>query len=267
MPELATLVVTGSAQGIGRAVSELAGSRGYRVVGIDVNEAGGEETAELVRSAGGEATFRRCDLADPEEIARVFAEIAGEVGPIDALVNNAAVGSHTAPERLTAEEWHRVIDVSLGAMVFASQAVGREMIRDGRTGAIVNLSSIGGLAALGRGNYAYSIAKAGIIGLTRELSVEWAAHGIRVNAVAPSQVNTEGFRPLIEAKGVAGGNTLRDALSGVPLRRLAEPEEIANAILFLLSEEASFITGVTLPVDGGSMALHAGGSLRELEEE
>lgn len=262
MTALQTLLVTGSGRGIGRAVSLLAADRGYRVVGIDIDAQTAESTAAAVREQGGIAAAYACDVSQPDELARVIAEIERDIAPIDALVNNAARGSHTAPEDITAEEWNSVIDVSLGSMVFASRAVGRSMIARGISGAIVNLSSIGGLASLGRGNYAYSIAKAGIIALTRDLAVEWASYGIRVNAVAPSQVNTEGFRPLVDARDVADGRTLDHALRGIPLGRLAEPEEIASVILFLLGPEATFVTGVTLPVDGGSMALHAGGSLR-----
>lgn len=259
-PNGRVLVVTGSGRGIGRVVSVLAAERGYRVVGLDVDAETGAETARIVTAAGGDARFYPCDVSDPAAIAAVFESI----GDVDVLVNNAARGSHTAPEEISAAEWNSVVAVSLGSMVFASQAVARSMIARGRGGAIVNLSSIGGVAALGRGNFAYSIAKAGIIGMTREHAVEWAGHGIRVNAVAPAQVNTEGFAVLIDNADVAQGNTLRDALRGIPLGRLAEPEDVAAAILFLAGDDAAFITGVTLPVDGGSLALHAGGTVRSV---
>ncbi|MFS0892686.1 SDR family NAD(P)-dependent oxidoreductase [Microbacterium sp. 179-I 3D3 NHS] len=263
MTDPRTLLVTGSGRGIGRAVSLLAAERGYRVVGIDIDEESANSTADAVRAGGGEGHAFACDVSRPTEISGLIRDIEREVAPIDVLVNNAARGSHTAPEEITPEEWHAVIDVSLGSMVFASQAVGRSMIAREAGGAIVNLSSIGGLASLGRGNYAYSIAKSGIIALTRDLAVEWAPYGIRVNAVAPSQVNTEGFRDLVDAPDVAHGQALGHALRGIPLGRLAEPEEVASVILFLAGPDASFVTGATLPVDGGSMALHAGGSLRD----
>lgn len=257
-----TIVITGAARGIGRATARRAAEAGYTVVGVDIDRNAGSAAMEALRHEGFRAYHYTCDVSDPEAIESLFSAIRAEVGPVDALVNNAARGSHTAPEDLTPEEWNAVLDVSLGSMVFTSKAVGAEWIRTGNPGRIVNLSSIAGLAALGRGNYAYSIAKAGIIGLTRELAVEWAPHGIRVNAISPSQVNTEGFRPLINETTIAGGNTLGDAVSGIPMGRLAEPDEIAAVIMFLLGPDASFVTGATLPVDGGSMALHAGGSLR-----
>ncbi|WP_167132626.1 SDR family NAD(P)-dependent oxidoreductase [Paramicrobacterium chengjingii] len=257
------IAVTGAGRGIGRAVCLAAAANGYRVVALDIDSSSGEDTALTVRRTGGDAVFYRCDVSQTDEVESVLTRVARDMGAIDVLVNNAALGSHTAPEELSADEWNRVMSVSLSSMVFASRVVGRAMIREGRAGAIVNLSSISGIAALGRGNFAYSIAKAGIIGLTRELAVEWATFGIRVNAIAPSQVNTEGFRALIDNSDVAAGRTLQEALRGIPLGRLAEPEEVAAAVLFLASPAASFITGATLPVDGGSLALHAGGSLRE----
>ncbi len=204
-----TLVITGSGQGIGRAVSIAAARRGYAVVGIDIDAQKGEETARL---SGG--SFHRCDLADAAQIAPVFEAIEAESGGVDVLVNNAARGIHRPPEEVTIAEWDGVMAVSLRAAAFAAQAAGRAMIARGAGGSIVNLASIGGLA---------SVAKAGLIGMTRELAVEWASYGIRVNALAPSQVDTEGFRPLIAREDVASGNTLSDALSGVPLGRPSRP--------------------------------------------
>jgi NAD(P)-dependent dehydrogenase (short-subunit alcohol dehydrogenase family) len=256
------IAVTGSAQGIGRAVSLAAGAAGMRVVGLDINEEGGRETERLVREAGAEAWFHTCDISDPGALAAVFAAIEEEVGAVNALVNNAALVTHTLPEDIGIDEWNRVVAVNLTGMVFASQQAARSMMRAGVGGSIVNLTSIGGVAALGRGNFAYSVTKAGIIGVTRELAIEWAGFGIRVNAIAPSQVNTEGFQLLVGNEQVVDGEILAAALGGIPLGRLAEPQDIASAVLFLTSDASSFITGVTLPVDGGSLALHPGGSLR-----
>lgn len=265
MSEPRTLVITGAARGIGLATARAAASAGYTVAGIDVDEEAGSLAMSVLTAQGLAAHHYTCDVSNPSALDEVLARITSELGAIDALLNNAARGSHTPPEEMSPEEWHAVMDICLGSIVFASRWVGAEWIRTGHPGRIVNMSSIAGLAALGRGNYAYSIAKAGIVGLTRELAVEWAPFGIRVNALAPSQVNTEGFRPLIGDKSVAGGNTLGDAVSGIPMGRLAEPEEVASVIMFLLGNDSSFVTGVTLPVDGGSMALHAGGSMRQVD--
>jgi len=256
------IVVTGSARGIGRGVCLAAGELGMRVVGIDINDDGGGETAQQVRQAGGESWYFHCDVSDPVEVSKVFATIEDTVGPTDVLVNNAALVIHTPPEGITGEQWQRVVGVNLTGMVFPAQSAGRSMIKAGRGGSIINMTSIAGLAALGRGNFSYSICKAGIIGLTRELAIEWAGFGIRVNAVAPSQVYTEGFRGLIGNRKIVGGDIMSDVLPGIPLGRLAEVSDIVSAVLFLASDSSAFITGVTLPVDGGSLALHAGGSLR-----
>jgi len=256
------MVVTGSGSGIGRALCIVAAQRGMSVVGLDIGDEGGRTTDHLIRESGGTTHYYHCDVADPAEVASVFAEIAREVGPIDVLVNNAARGSHTVPEELTVEEWNGVVSVNLTGTIFVSQQAGRSMIAAGRGGSIINLSSIGGVAALGRGNFAYSLTKAGIIGLTHELAIEWAGYGIRVNAIAPSQVNTEGFRLLVGNERVIDGDILPAAIAGIPLGRLANSIDVVEAILFLASDAASFITGVTLPVDGGSLALHAGGSVR-----
>jgi NAD(P)-dependent dehydrogenase (short-subunit alcohol dehydrogenase family) len=260
------IVVTGSAQGIGRAVSLAAARSGMRVVGLDVQTEAGESTAQRVREAGAEAWFYSCDVSDTVQLEQVFDAVETEVGSIDVLVNNAALVTHTAPEDLSPEEWAKIVGVNLTGMIFSAQHAGRSMIRSGRGGSIINLSSIGGIAALGRGNFAYSVTKAGIIGMTHELAVEWAGLGIRVNAVAPSQVHTEGFNLLIGDADIVGGDIATAAVAGIPLGRLAEAEDIASAVLFLAGPGASFITGVTLPVDGGSLALHAGGSLRPAVE-
>jgi NAD(P)-dependent dehydrogenase (short-subunit alcohol dehydrogenase family) len=233
-----------------------------QVFGLDVAEHNGLKTARLVTERGGRATFFPCDIQDVAALEATFAAIEEQAGPVDILINNAAVGSHTAPEDITFEEWSRVIGVTLSGSVFAAQQAGRSMVRSGRGGAIVNMASIAGLSSLGRGSFAYGIAKAGVVGLTRELAVEWANYGIRVNAVAPSQVDTSSFRQLMDDPDVAGGNIIEMALRGIPFGRLATTEDIVSVVMFLASDQAAFVTGVTLPVDGGSMALHPGGSLR-----
>jgi NAD(P)-dependent dehydrogenase (short-subunit alcohol dehydrogenase family) len=258
------IVITGSAQGIGRAVSLAAGEAGLRVVGIDVNRSAGEKTRQAVEKTGADAWFFPCDVSNTAALEDVFSAIALDVGPVDMLVNNAVVVSHTFPEDLTPDEWQRVVGVNLTGMIFTAQAAGKSMIASGHGGSIVNLSSIAGLAALGRGNFAYSVTKAAIIGMTHELAVEWATFGIRVNAVAPSQVNTEGFRLLVDNDDIVDGHIVSAAVSGIPLGRLAQPSDIVSAILFLLGESSSYISGVTLPVDGGSLALHAGGTIRDM---
>jgi NAD(P)-dependent dehydrogenase (short-subunit alcohol dehydrogenase family) len=257
------LVVTGGAQGIGRATALAAARDGLRVVVLDIDAEGGEATAAAIRQAGGIAWFRRCDVADGRSLEEAFAFIDEQAGPIDVLVNSAAVLLHEPPETISREQWQLVIDVGLTGAFFTAQHAGRSMMASGRGGVILTLSSIAGFAAMGRGNLAYSVAKSGLIAATRELAVEWASYGIRVNAIAPSQVDTEGFRDLVRDSAEGDGPFVSRALGGVPLGRLATTDDVVGAIRFLASDAASFITGVTLPVDGGSLALHAGGSLRD----
>ena len=150
--------------------------------------------------------------------------------------------------------------VSITGYAMAAREAGRAMIRQGRGGSIVNVSSIAGLSALGRGNFAYSVAKAGVNQLARELAVEWAGHGIRVNAVAPCQVRTARLARCWRISASTPGRWNSTSSGASRCRRLAEPGEIADVIHFLASDAARFVTGVVLPVDGGDTALDAGGT-------
>jgi NAD(P)-dependent dehydrogenase (short-subunit alcohol dehydrogenase family) len=158
--------------------------------------------------------------------------------------------------------WQSVIDLNLTGTFLMSRAVGRKLLSSRKAGCIVNVSSIAATSALGRGNFSFSCAKAGVNQMTRELAIEWASAGIRVNAVQPCQVNTAAFSTLVNTPGPEGRELLARMLRGIPLGRLAEPEDVAAAVHFLASDAASMITGVVLPVDGGNLSLNAGGSLR-----
>ncbi|MFC6083571.1 SDR family NAD(P)-dependent oxidoreductase [Sphaerisporangium aureirubrum] len=255
-------LVTGGAGGIARAVAEVLGARGAAIALVDVREAElGEAVADLT-ARGVRAFGTVADITDEDAVENLVEQAAARRGTVDLLVNNAAIGVHTAPEELAADDWRRVLDVDLTGGFLVARAVARRLIAAGKGGAVVNLSSIAGSSALGRGNFAYSVAKGGVNQLTRELAVEWASLGIRVNAIQPCQVNTALFRTLVETPGSEGGELLARMLRGIPLGRLAEPADIANAVLFLLSDAAAMVTGAILPVDGGNLSLNAGGSLR-----
>jgi NAD(P)-dependent dehydrogenase (short-subunit alcohol dehydrogenase family) len=150
--------------------------------------------------------------------------------------------------------------VNMTGHFLCARAAARTMITNG-AGSIVNVSSIAGSTALGRGNLAYAVSKGGVDALTRELAIEWASHGVRVNGVAPCQVSTVGFLSVERARTAAGDTTAADYRRGIPLGRAATPDEIASAIVYLSSDAASMITGVVLPVDGGNLALNAGGTI------
>jgi NAD(P)-dependent dehydrogenase (short-subunit alcohol dehydrogenase family) len=258
-PESAVAVVTGAGSGIGRAIAASLAEQGYRLVLLDVEVEQARETAGLLR--GGTAVFD-CDVAEPERVAAAFAAIDEGFGRVDLLVNNAVVPvPRVHPEDLALADWQRTLDVNLTGYFLCAQAAGRRMIAAGRGGAIVNISSINGSSALGRGNLAYSITKGGVNMLTRELAVEWAPHGIRVNAVQPCQTKTTKLTEVLEHPNVETAAVAQDMLRGIPLGRFAEAEEIATAVVFLASSEASMITGALLPVDGGNLALNAGGTV------
>jgi len=255
-------LVTGGGGGIGSAVAQVLGGRGAAVALVDVRQTELDEVVRDLTTHGVRAWGRVADITDEAAVEQLVEEATAELGTIDVLVNNAAVGSHTLPEELEMAEWRRVLDVDLTGGFLVARAVGRRLISAGVPGAIVNMSSIAGSTGLGRGNFSYSIAKGGLNQLTRELAVEWASLGIRVNAVQPCQVNTPLFRSLVDTPGPEGRELLEQMVRGIPLGRLAEPEDIANAVLYLVSPASSMVTGVILPVDGGNLSLNAGGSLR-----
>jgi 3-oxoacyl-[acyl-carrier protein] reductase len=231
-------LVTGGSRGIGAAISrELAGA-GAKVA---VNYRGGKDAAEAVaQEIGGMAV--QADVSSSEEAQSLVERVEEELGDIDALVNNAGVTRDTLIARMTDEDWETVIGTNLRGSFNTCRAVSRKMMRR-RTGAIVNVSSVVGVHGNpGQANYAAS--KAGIIGLTKALARELGSRGVRVNAIAPGYVKTELTDVLNEEqRGLILGNT--------PLGRLGEPEDIAGAVRFLCSDEAGFITGEVLLVDGG----------------
>jgi 3-oxoacyl-[acyl-carrier protein] reductase len=231
-------LVTGGSRGIGAAISRELAKAGAKVA---LNYRAGQEAAdEIADEVGGLAV--RADVSNPEEVQALIERVEGELGDIDALVNNAGVTRDTLIVRMTDDDWQTVIDTNLRGTFNTSRAVSRKMLRR-RAGSIVNLSSVVGVHGNpGQANYAAS--KAGIIGLTKALARELGSRGVRVNAIAPGYISTELTDVLPEeARGLILQNT--------PLGRLGEPEDVAGAVRFLCSDEAAFITGEVLLVDGG----------------
>lgn len=231
-------VVTGGAAGIGWEIGRRLAADGYTVVAADLVP-GFTESAPVDG-----IVHRRLDVTDPEDVAAVFDGIAAEFGRIDVVVNNAGIQRHRAIEDLAWDEWRAVVDVNLHGVFLSLQAAGRHMLAAGG-GRIVNISSISSRGSAGRAPYAAT--KAAVIGLTATAGAEWAARGVRVNAVAPGYVDTGVFR-----QGVAAG-TLNEQtiLARIPAGRLAQAEEIAAAVSFLVSDQASYMNGQTMYVDGG----------------
>ncbi|MGP3926808.1 SDR family NAD(P)-dependent oxidoreductase [Streptomyces sp. 8N616] len=245
-----TCVITGAARGIGRATALLFAREGARLVLADVDGAAVLPLRDELRDAGAAAEAVAGDVSVPDD-ARRMVDAAGEHhGRIDVLVANAGIIPLVNVVDATPEDWDRVLAVD-GRGMFLTCKYAIEAMLEAGGGTIVCLSSISGLAGQARQS-TYGPAKFVASGLTKHLAVEWADRGIRVNAVAPGTIETDRVRRLCSEPG--GPEYLNTMARAHPMGRLGRPEEVANAILFLASDEASFITGVVLPVDGGYLA-------------
>ena len=240
-------VVTGAGVGIGAAVAARLSQDGYIVVTADVDAQTAESTAFLIRSRGGEAVPLHMDVGDPRSIADGFAEISARHGGCDVLVNNAGIASKFPFLEYPLDHWSRVMSINVTGVMLCGQHAARMMAASGKGGCIVNLASVAGLRA-SPGRTAYGTSKAAVIALTRQMAVELATHHIRVNAVAPGPIDT----PLV--KQLHSSAAKASFIKGVPCARYGQVDEVAAAVSFLISEEASYITGHVLAVDGGLLA-------------
>lgn len=248
-------VVTGAGRGIGRAVAERLAREGAAVAVADVRAESAARVAAELEASGGRALAVEVDVADPSRIEQMIAATLATFGRLDVLVNNAGIGLTKLFLNTTLEEWERVLRVDLTGVFLCSQAAARVMVKQGG-GKIINLASLSGQRG-GTGRAAYGAAKAGVTALTKVLAVELAPYHITVNEVAPGPVNTE-------MTAVTHDEATRQAYYDlIPMRRYAERDEIAAAVAFLASEDAAFITGHTLNVDGG---FQAAGLIFDLKE-
>ena len=237
-------VVTGGGGGIGRATAVSFARAGARVAAIDLDERGLEATrAELARLGAGHVVAR-CDTSSHESVAAASATIEKSLGPCDVLVNTAAVLRPGGLDTLSLAEWNAVLAVNLTGYFLCAQIFGRQMRAQGR-GSLVHVSSIAGSNAQGQSG-AYSVSKAGVIMLSQQLANEWGPHGIRSNVVSPGMVITPMSQSFYDTAGVA---ERRAAV--VPSRRIGMPQDIADAILYLASDRASYVNGDEITVDGG----------------
>jgi NAD(P)-dependent dehydrogenase (short-subunit alcohol dehydrogenase family) len=243
-------VITGAGNGIGRATAIQFADEGARLVINDIDKRSLAAVAETLRSAGADIVEVVGNVADPADAQAMISAAISHYGVIDILVANAGVIPLGTITDTAPEDWDRVMDVDARGMFLTCKYAITEMARQGR-GSIICLSSISGMAGQ-RGQAAYGPAKFVATGLTRHLAVEWAQHGIRVNAVAPGTIETEAVRQVVKtAEGRRYVDLIREQH---PMKRLGQPAEVAQAIVFLASDDASFITGEVLAVDGGYLA-------------
>lgn len=239
-------VITGAASGIGRGSALVFAGHGAKVAIADVNVQGGEETAELVRKAGGEALFVQADVSNAQEVAAMVEKVVGQWGRLDCALNNAGIdGLMGATADCTEENWGKVIAVNLTGVFLCMKYEIQQMLKQGG-GAIVNISSVAGLVGY-PGIPAYVASKHGVVGLTKNAALEYAKQGIRVNAVCPGAIRT----PMLD-DAIRQGMIPEDQLLGLePIGRLGLPEEIGEAAAWLCSEKSGFMTGHAMAVDGG----------------
>lgn len=244
-------IITGAGLGIGRAVAHRFAQEGAMLVLNDIIE----ERLEEVGKALPIARLVVGDVAYPATAERIVTAAMEKFGRIDILVNNAGI-SHAYPaEDLSSDEWERIVAVNLSGEFYMAQAVGKCMIKQ-RFGCIINVASMAGLHGIPE-NVAYVASKHGVVGLTKALTVEWARYGIRVNCVCPGLTAT----PMVEALEKEAPTIFRERKKRIPVGRLATPEEQAAVILFLASDEASYVSGLIANVDAGSHALYSGYAL------
>jgi NAD(P)-dependent dehydrogenase (short-subunit alcohol dehydrogenase family) len=252
-------VVTGAASGLAQGIAIAFAEYGADLVAADIDESGLRTTHDKITALGRRALTVLCDVSKTQEVDALFAEVDKAFERVDILVNGPFWFNRVKPEEVTYDDWNRCLAISLTGYFLCAQAAGRRMIRQGTGGSIINISSIAGNSALGRGNFPYSVAKGGIDQMTRELATEWAKHNIRVNALKPVQMKTPSVKAwLTDPK--TDPNLIAHLLEGIPMNRLGEVEDILGPAIFLASDAAAFVTGVLLPVDGGNLALNAGGS-------
>lgn len=240
------VIVTGGSAGIGRAAALAFAKKRASVVVADVDTAGGEKTVEMVRGEGGDALFVKTDVSKAQDVSNMVEKAIGVYGRLDIAFNNAGIEGEQAPTGEGGEaNWDRVIDINLKGVWLCMRAEIPQMLKQGG-GAIVNTSSVAG--RVGFENLpAYVASKHGVLGLTKTAALEYATEGIRVNAVCPGVIHTE----MID-RVIGGDEDLLEAYANMaPVNRMGQPEEVADAVVWLCSEEASFVTGHAMTVDGG----------------
>ena len=249
-------LVSGAASGMGKTSSLALAEAGADVVLADLNEEGAQATAAEIESLGRGALPVRCDISKPADIRAMFGRIDDQFGRIDFVANIAGEAIRKKPEDISLDEvewtWRSLV---YGRFCMCQEA-GRRMLAAGR-GSIMNLGSLASITALGRGHIAYSMAMGAVVQMTRELSTEWSSRGVRVNSILPAQVLNPGLQDRIDADP----RIKERFLGGIPAGRFGSPDDIKGLVVFLASDASSWITGAIIPMDGGNLAMNAGGSV------
>lgn len=254
-------VVSGAAQGLGRATALAVAEAGADVVLIDRNKAGAETTAGEIAVLGRRTLVSCCDVSSPDQIAELFREVDTTFGRVDFLGNIAGDGCLAKPEELSMGDLQRVLQNLVIGRFAMCQEAGRRMLSQGR-GSIMNIGSLASTTALGRGHVAYSMAMGAVVQMTRELSTEWSWRGVRVNCVAPAQV----VNPSLQLRMADDPGLEGRFLRGIPAGRLGQPDDIRGIAVLLAADASSWITGAVIPLDGGNLAMNAGGTAGHLLE-
>jgi NAD(P)-dependent dehydrogenase (short-subunit alcohol dehydrogenase family) len=248
-------LVSGAAQGMGRAMSMAFAEAGADLMLVDINPDGVKATASAIAGSGRRAIAHVGDITDNDGVRAMFTRLDQEFGRIDVLGNVYGPGLIARPEEITLEQFDRIIHGLVVARFCCCQEAGRRMLAQGR-GSIINICSIAGVSSLGRGNFAYSVGMGAIAQMTRELSTEWSGLGVRVNAILPAQV----VNPGLQERMAADPHLVDTFLRGIPTGRLGVPEDIQGLAIFLASDASAWITGALIPMDGGNLAMNAGGT-------
>jgi len=241
------VIITGAGSGIGRVMATRFAGEGARVAVVDWHEDRADEVAGEIGKAGGKGAAIRCDVSLGSDVKSMVGEVESRLGAVDVLVNNAAIADGDDVLEIDEPTWERDVSVVLKSVFLCSKAVLPSMI-ERRSGVIVNITSVNGISALG--NEAYSAAKAGVINLTQGIAVRYGGFGVRCNAIAPGTIRTPIWQERVDRDPVV----FERLVKWYPLGRVGEPDDIANAAMFLASAEAAWITGTVLRVDGGLLA-------------
>jgi len=250
-------LVSGAASGLGRAMALGFAEAGADLLLADRNTAGIEDTAGQIEGLGRRALTRTCDVSEPAQIDALFAQLDRDYRAIHILGNVAGDGLLCAPEDLEPEPLKQVLQNLVVGRFHCAREAGKRMLAAGK-GSIINIGSLASITALGRSHVSYSMAMGAVAQMTRELSTEWSSQGVRVNAILPAQVLNRGLEERIQADPALGETFLR----GIAMGRLGAPEDIKGLAIFLAADASAWITGTLIPMDGGNLAMNAGGTHR-----